>query len=302
MNPCPCGYRSDPRRACSCTPPFTQLAEMPPGPTSAEIRAQVLEARSPQSKRFGPKGVQVNGRMTPRQVRKFCVLKPEAAASSRRRWRTWACRPARTTRCYAWRGRSPTSRATTTSARSTSPRPSGIARSTEASISRYPSRSTTSSPVSTAVARRSRTHHPDPQQAGFERLSDPAAERESGAEGLPAACRPGKAAGSREPDSIPARRDGPEARPPGHTRRRGLSRDDNLSLDGKPGCHEVPRTDRSWRTRAPGHDRARPARRRIQRSATRRNTRRAPFGHAVCTGTAPKQSADSSTRRARHPP
>ena len=57
MNPCPCGYRSDPRRACSCTPPlvekylskisgplldridlhvevpavpFTQLAEMPP--------------------------------------------------------------------------------------------------------------------------------------------------------------------------------------------------------------------------------------------------------------------------------
>ena len=60
MNPCPCGYRSDPRRACSCSPaqvekylsrisgplldridlhvevpavPFTQLAEMPPGPS-----------------------------------------------------------------------------------------------------------------------------------------------------------------------------------------------------------------------------------------------------------------------------
>ncbi len=40
----------------------------------------MLEARARQSKRFGPKGVQVNGRMTPRQVRKFCVLKPEAAA------------------------------------------------------------------------------------------------------------------------------------------------------------------------------------------------------------------------------
>ncbi len=107
MNPCPCGYRSDPRRACSCTPPqvekylgkisgplldridlhvevpavpFTQLAEMPPGPTSAELREQVLEARARQSRRFGPKGVQVNGRMTPRQVRKFCALKPEAAA------------------------------------------------------------------------------------------------------------------------------------------------------------------------------------------------------------------------------
>ena len=105
MNPCPCGYRSDPRRACSCTPPqvekylskisgplldridlhvevpavpFTQLAEMPPGPTSADLRAQVLEARARQSKRFGPQGPQVNGRMTPRQVRKFCPLKPES--------------------------------------------------------------------------------------------------------------------------------------------------------------------------------------------------------------------------------
>lgn len=104
---CPCGYRSDPRRACSCTPPqvekylskisgplldridlhvevpavpFTQLAEMPPGPTSAELRAQVLQARARQAKRFGPRGVQVNGRMTPRQVRKFCALKPEAMA------------------------------------------------------------------------------------------------------------------------------------------------------------------------------------------------------------------------------
>jgi magnesium chelatase family protein len=107
MNPCPCGYRSDPRRACSCTPPqvekylsrisgplldridlhvevpavpFTQLAEMPPGPTSAELGAQVLEARARQAKRFGAKGPQVNGRMTPRQVRKFCALKPEAMA------------------------------------------------------------------------------------------------------------------------------------------------------------------------------------------------------------------------------
>ncbi len=106
MNPCPCGYRSDPRRACSCSPPqvekylgrisgplldridlhvevpavpFTQLAEMPPGPTSAEYRQQVLAARARQAKRFGPRGPQVNGRMTPRQVRKFCTLRPEAA-------------------------------------------------------------------------------------------------------------------------------------------------------------------------------------------------------------------------------
>jgi magnesium chelatase family protein len=58
--------------------PFTQLAEMPPGPSSADFRAQVLDARARQVKRFGAKGPQVNGRMTPRQVRKYCVLKPES--------------------------------------------------------------------------------------------------------------------------------------------------------------------------------------------------------------------------------
>lgn len=107
MNPCPCGYRSDPRRACTCSPqqvekylsrisgplldridlhvevpavPFTQLAEAPPGPTSADIITDVLRARARQAERFGPRGPQVNGRMTPRQVRKFCALKPEAAS------------------------------------------------------------------------------------------------------------------------------------------------------------------------------------------------------------------------------
>ncbi len=93
-----------PQGACSCTPPqvekylskisgplldridlhvevpavpFTQLAEMPTGPSSADLRAEVLEARARQGKRFGPRGPQVNGRMTPRQVRKFRPLKPE---------------------------------------------------------------------------------------------------------------------------------------------------------------------------------------------------------------------------------
>ena len=105
MNPCPCGYRSDPRRACTCTPPqvekylsrisgplldridlhvevpavpFTQLAEAPPGPTSADFLAEVLQARARQSARFGAKGPGTNGRMTPRQVRKYCPLKPDS--------------------------------------------------------------------------------------------------------------------------------------------------------------------------------------------------------------------------------
>jgi len=105
MNPCPCGYRSDPRRACTCTPPqverylsrisgplldridmhvevpsvpFTQLAEAPPGPTSADLLADVQRARARQAERFGPRGLAVNGRMTPRQVRKYCALRPES--------------------------------------------------------------------------------------------------------------------------------------------------------------------------------------------------------------------------------
>ena len=40
--------------------------------------AEVLRARSRQSARFGPKGPGTNGRMTPRQVRKYCPLKPDS--------------------------------------------------------------------------------------------------------------------------------------------------------------------------------------------------------------------------------
>lgn len=107
MNPCPCGYRGDPRRSCSCTPPqvekylskisgplldridlhvevpavpFTQLSEAPPGPNSAEFRDQVLRARSAQSDRFGHRSPWVNGRMTARQIRKHCPLRPESAS------------------------------------------------------------------------------------------------------------------------------------------------------------------------------------------------------------------------------
>jgi magnesium chelatase family protein len=59
---------------------FTQLAEMPPGPPSSEFRAQVLEARERHTRRFGCHGVQVNGRMMPRQVRTICKLKPESSS------------------------------------------------------------------------------------------------------------------------------------------------------------------------------------------------------------------------------
>jgi magnesium chelatase family protein len=59
--------------------PFTQLAEAPPGPTSTEILQLVLKARARQTARFGTRGPLVNGRMTPRQIRRYCTLKPESA-------------------------------------------------------------------------------------------------------------------------------------------------------------------------------------------------------------------------------
>lgn len=54
------------------------MAETPPGPTSADLLGTVLTARARQADRFGAKGPGVNGRMTPRQVRKYCPLKPES--------------------------------------------------------------------------------------------------------------------------------------------------------------------------------------------------------------------------------
>lgn len=104
LNPCPCGYRGDPRRTCNCSPmqiekyigrisgplldridihlevtpvPFRELSDQKPGTTSASMREQVLAAREVQNRRFG-EGKQLNGRMSPRQIRQHCRLQPDA--------------------------------------------------------------------------------------------------------------------------------------------------------------------------------------------------------------------------------
>ncbi len=106
MNPCPCGYRNDPRRACHCSTvqveryvnrisgplldridihvevpavPFQELASRSPGTGSDELRRQVLAARQWQARRFAGSSVRYNAQMTPRQVRKFCPLEEQAA-------------------------------------------------------------------------------------------------------------------------------------------------------------------------------------------------------------------------------
>lgn len=101
LNPCPCGFRGDPRRRCNCSAvqierymskisgplldrmdihievpvvAFRQLTEQSGGVTSGEIRQQVQAARLLQRLRFGVKGPRVNGRMTHRQLKKYCQL------------------------------------------------------------------------------------------------------------------------------------------------------------------------------------------------------------------------------------
>lgn len=105
MNPCPCGYRGDPKRKCTCTPiyverylskisgplldridihlevspvPFRELQGDRSGQTSAQMRELVLKAREVQTRRFEGESCQVNGRMTTRQIRKYCQMAGDA--------------------------------------------------------------------------------------------------------------------------------------------------------------------------------------------------------------------------------
>ncbi len=101
LNPCPCGYRSDPRRSCQCTPPqierymakisgplldridihievpavsFQELSGSTPGTPSADMRQQVVAARRVQIDRLNGSGSRYNGQMTHCETRRFCRL------------------------------------------------------------------------------------------------------------------------------------------------------------------------------------------------------------------------------------
>ncbi|HEV8059115.1 MAG TPA: YifB family Mg chelatase-like AAA ATPase [Gemmataceae bacterium] len=105
MNPCPCGFLGDSKHVCKCAPPqierylgrisgplldridlhievpsvpFQELASKTDGTSSATMRDQVLRARQAQRERFGRDSIRLNSRMTSRQMRKYCVLQPEA--------------------------------------------------------------------------------------------------------------------------------------------------------------------------------------------------------------------------------
>ena len=100
LNPCPCGYMTDPRRECHCTQrqvqaymgkisgplldridihlevpavPYRELRARQDGVSSAQMRDQVQKARAVQAGRFGDARL-TNARMTHRQVKQFCAL------------------------------------------------------------------------------------------------------------------------------------------------------------------------------------------------------------------------------------
>ncbi len=105
LNPCPCGYRNDPRRSCNCSPPqierymgkisgplldrvdihvevpaadFNELSSKKLGTSSSEIRELVVAARKFQFERFSGSSILYNAQMSSRQIREYCPLDAES--------------------------------------------------------------------------------------------------------------------------------------------------------------------------------------------------------------------------------
>ena len=104
LNPCPCGYRNDPRRACHCTVPqvqkymsrisgplvdridihlevaavaFRELSGEQSGTSSSQMREQVALARRIQATRFAGTPIRHNADMPHRLVRRHCAMDEE---------------------------------------------------------------------------------------------------------------------------------------------------------------------------------------------------------------------------------
>ena len=102
MNPCPCGYYTDPNKECTCNPQviqkymakisgplldridlhievpavkYKELSSKESGEKSEQIRSRVIEAREIQAKRFsGRKGLFANADMQSKEIREFCKI------------------------------------------------------------------------------------------------------------------------------------------------------------------------------------------------------------------------------------
>ncbi len=105
MNPCPCGYYGHPKKRCKCTPNQIERyigkisgplldridihIEVPPvdliklsktsgGLSSAQMRKQVIKAREVQKERFKDRVGMCNGKMSVRDIKKYCKLDEES--------------------------------------------------------------------------------------------------------------------------------------------------------------------------------------------------------------------------------
>lgn len=104
-NPCPCGYLGHPKRRCHCLPgtiikyqkrlsgPLLDRIDIhidvPPveeekliastlSESSEKISLRIIKARSLQQKRFLNLIIKTNGEMTPKEIKKFCILTNDA--------------------------------------------------------------------------------------------------------------------------------------------------------------------------------------------------------------------------------
>ncbi|MEZ6108370.1 MAG: YifB family Mg chelatase-like AAA ATPase [Pirellulaceae bacterium] len=111
LNPCPCGFRGDPRRSCHCSPPqverymnkisgplldridlhievpavpVDELASKASGTTSERMREQVIAARQRQLSRFAESKTRFNAQMTSRELRQHVPLDGECREILRR--------------------------------------------------------------------------------------------------------------------------------------------------------------------------------------------------------------------------
>ena len=104
MNPCPCGFFTDPHKECGCTPSqiqryrsrvsgplldridiqvevpalrYEELASRDAGEPSSLIRERVNRARAVQLTRFQKRGLHANAQMGTRDIKRYCGVKPE---------------------------------------------------------------------------------------------------------------------------------------------------------------------------------------------------------------------------------
>jgi magnesium chelatase family protein len=105
MNPCPCGYYTDPRKACRCNTTkiqnymskisgplldridihielpsikYKELSDTKEAESSEIIKARVEKARAIQRERFNSEGIFYNAQMNIKLTKKYCTLEDEA--------------------------------------------------------------------------------------------------------------------------------------------------------------------------------------------------------------------------------